>query len=615
MDYRPNTSSYGTILVRNFKEEDDIINEEQQEIDAMMLRQKRCACISTVLILCLVVFIATILLVSVSSPKSSQYISAVLLSFTYINTYKSTSTHTKPNFIIIVADDLSWNSVGYTSSDVAFATPHLSSLAKQGIIMDNFYAQEVCTPSRASLLTGRYPLSIGMQYGMISATAEWGMPLGETTLAEVLKDNSYVTHMLGKWHLGYFSPVFLPTARGFDSWTGYSNGENYYWSKKSPDYGAHSDFIESNTTCYAPYTGSDKHNYSTIFYTNKAVNIIENHDTSDPLFLYMAYQAVHDPYIDHGKFDKGMPDSYFDEDPSILETIHKTIIGDTRQEYVKSLYLLDKGIGQIYDALESKGIVENTYIIFMSDNGGCWYGGGRNGPLRGSKGALFDGGVKVDSFIYSPLLSNGGTNYTGLMHISDWFPTILALANIDYTPSDEYKLDGINQIDGWKGTSTPRTILLYNMYVDITDYNFNIWYNGSFAIRDEKYKLMHTYDDPDYGDWYYPDIALDDDSIDKETRCAQQFVKGVFTYWLFDLENDPYETTNIYDSDNQLHKLAKQKLYSYIPIFKERATKKKAIVFSEKAEIVWQENGNNMIPWANTESLQNNDYAYPNLCT
>jgi hypothetical protein len=126
---------------------------------------------------------------------------------------------------------------------------------------------------------------------------------------------------------------------------------------------------------------------------------------------------------------------------------------------------------------------------------------------------------------------------------------------------------------------------------------------------------MHTYDDPNYGDWFYPDTALDDDSIDKETRCAQQFVKGVFTYWLFDLENDPYETSNIYNSDNQLHKLAKQKLYSYIPIFKERATKKKAIVFSEKAEIVWKENGNNMIPWANTDALENNDYAYPNLCT
>lgn len=615
MKHTPNSSSYGTILVRNFKEEDDIIHQEQDEINDMMLRQKRCACISTVLILCLVVFIATILFVSISSPNSSHYISTVLLSFTYINSYKSTSTHTKPNFIIIIADDLSWNSVGYTSSDIAFATPHLSSLAKQGIIMDNFYAQEVCSPSRASLLTGRYPLSIGMQYGMISAIAEWGMPLDETTLPEVLKDNSYVTHMLGKWHLGYFSPVFLPTARGFDSWMGYSNGENYYWSKKSPDYDAHSDFIESNTTCYTPYTGSDKHNYSTIFYTNKAVNIIENHDTSDPLFLYMAYQAVHDPFIDHGKFDNGIPDSYFDEDPSILETIHKTIIGDTRQEYVKSLYLLDKGIGQLYDALTYKGIVENTYIIFMSDNGGCWYGGGRNGPLRGSKGALFDGGVKVDSFIYSPLLSNGGTNYTGLMHISDWFPTILALANIEYTPSDDYKLDGINQLDGWKGTSTPRTVLLYNMYIDITDYNFNIWYNGSFAIRDEKYKLMHTYDDPDYGDWYYPDTTLDDDSIDKETRCAQQFVKGVFTYWLFDLVNDPYETTNIYDSENQLHKLAKQKLYSYIPIFKERATKKKAIVFSEKAEIVWKENGNNMIPWANTESLENSDYSYPDLCS
>jgi len=611
MKPKPNTSSYGSILVRNFsQDEDDVINEEQEVINQYLLRQKKYICIYTTL-LCLIVSIITIFYVSISSHNSSHYVSTLIQSFTY----KSTTTRTKPNFIIILADDLSWNSIGYTSSDVAFATPHLSSLAKQGIIMNNFYAQEVCTPSRASLLTGRYPLSIGMQYGMVSAIAEWGMPLEETTLPEVLKDNSYVTHMLGKWHLGYFSPLFLPTARGFDSWTGYSNGENYYWSKKSPDYAEHSDFIESNTTCYAPYTGSDKHNYSTIFYTNKAINIIENHDTSDPLFLYMAYQAVHDPFIDHGKFDTGIPDSYFDEEPTILETIHKTIIGDIRQEYVKSLYLLDKGVGQIYDALTNKGIIDNTYIIFMSDNGGCWYGGGRNGPLRGSKGALFEGGIKVDSFIYSPLLSNSGTNFTGLMHISDWFPTILALANIVYTPSDEYKLDGINQIDGWKGTSTPRTTLLYNVYADITDYNFNIWRNGSFAIRDSKYKLMHTYNDAEYGGWFHTDTELDDDSIDSDKRCAQQFVTGVFTYWLFDLIDDPYETTNLYNSDNGLHKLAKQNLYSYIPIYMERSNKKIKITFSEKAETVWKENGNNMIPWANTDSLENNDYSYPNLCT
>jgi len=128
-----------------------------------------------------------------------------------------------------VADDLGWNSLGYNDDDISFATPIMTKMAREGVILDNFYSQEVCSPARGSLLTGRYPLSIGMQYGMVAATAEWGMPLDEVTIAEVLQDNHYTTHMLGKWHLGYFSPLFLPTARGFDTWIGYANGENYYW--------------------------------------------------------------------------------------------------------------------------------------------------------------------------------------------------------------------------------------------------------------------------------------------------------------------------------------------------------------------------------------------------
>jgi arylsulfatase A-like enzyme len=228
----------------------------------------------------------------------------------------------------------------------------------------------------------------------------------------------------------------------------------------------------------------------------------------------MAYQAVHDPFVDYGNYYNGIPDSYFDEEPTILETIRKNIIGKTRQEYVKSLYLLDKSVGQIFNKLTEKGIIDNTYIIFMSDNGGCWYGGGRNGPLRGSKGALFEVGIKVDSFIYSSKLSNPGTVYSGLMHISDWFPTIMALANINYSPSSEInKFDGVNQLDGWTGKSTPRTTILYNMYLELTDYNFNIWTNGSFAIRDNKYKLIHTYDDPAYGGWFQTDTEFIDDDV------------------------------------------------------------------------------------------------------
>lgn len=519
----------------------------------------------------------------------------------------SVSAKTSPHVIMIVADDLAWNSIGYSSDELAFVTSQLTALAQSGIIMDNFYAQEVCSPSRGSLLTGRYPLSIGMQYGMVAANAEWGMPLDETTLAEVLSDGGYNTHMLGKWHLGYFSPKFLPTARGFDSWTGYANGENYYWSKKNPDYPQHSDFISSNTTCYSPYSESDKHDYSTVFYTNKAVEIIQNNGADSPLFLYVAYQAVHDPFIDYGKYDTGIPDSYFED--SILEEIQASIVGKTRQEYAKALYLLDKGVGQIVDALDSAGMLDNSYLIFMSDNGGCMYGGGKNGPLRGSKGALFEGGIKVDSFIYSPLLSNGGSIFSGLMHISDWFPTIMALTGVSYVADEGYEFDGVNQLDGWMGKGNPRNALLYNMYQAISDYNFDIWVNGSFAVRDGRYKLMHTYDDPLYGDWYDTDSVIEnDDELDSSDRCAQQFVKGKFTYWFFDLLEDPYEMSNLYSSTNQLHTMAKAKLYTLLPGYMEKAKTKKSIEFSDKAEVVWSEAGNHIVPWANLEE------SVPVLC-
>jgi arylsulfatase A-like enzyme len=532
----------------------------------------------------------------------------------YIDLLQKEQFAKKPHFVMIVADDLAWNSIGYSSDSMAFVTPYLTDLAQNGIVMDNFYAQEVCSPSRGSLLTGRYPLSIGMQYGMVAANAEWGMPLDETTIAEVLGNNGYSTHMLGKWHLGYFSPRFLPTARGFDSWTGYANGENYYWSKKNPDYPEHVDFITSNTSCYMPYDGDDIHDYSTDLYTNKAVDIINSHDSSSSsLFLYLAYQAVHDPFVDYGKHSDGIPDSYIDAD--ILSQIQNTVSGVTRQEYVKSLYLLDKGVGEIVNALETADMMDNTYLIFMSDNGGCWYGGGRNGPLRGAKGALFEGGIKVDSFIYSPLLSNTGTTYTGLMHISDWFPTILALSQITYVPSSGYELDGVNQLDGWNGNKIPRSTMLYNMYTNISDYNFNIWTNGSFAVRDGRYKLMHTYDDKDYGDWYNIDDEIEnDDDLDSGDRCAQQFVKGKFTYWFFDLQNDPYETTNLYTSTNQLYVIAKEKLYNLLPDYQEKSKRKKNIEFSSVAEVVWTGEDNHILPWANEEELMGDDSDYPSRC-
>ena len=613
-------SSYGTIKqTTNFDEEtvDPLQNEldeflkqsRTQNVDGNYFKLSFYGCIVLFFLLfTYLINISTKVFVNNSNASTTQNF---MSSSGKLQPNIATTTTTKPNFILIVADDLAWNSIGYTSSEMSAVTEQLTDLASKGIIMNNFYAQEVCSPSRGSLMTGRYPLTIGMQYGMVGSVSEWGMPLDEITIGEVLKENGYTTHMLGKWHLGYFSPLFLPTARGFDSWIGYANGENYYWSKKLPDYPKNSDFITSNTTCYAPYDGDDKHDYSTTFYTSKAISIIQDHSYETPLFLYLAYQAVHDPFIDFGIYENGMPDSYIDDD--ILISIHQNITGRLRQEYAKSLYMLDKSVG---DALEEANIMDNTYIIFMSDNGGCFYGGGKNSPLRGSKGTLFEGGIKVDSFIYSPKLANAGSTYDGLMHISDWFPTIMELANIDYSPDDDNALDGVSQISGWTGVSTPRSDMLYNMYTHLTDIDFDIWTNGSFAVRDSRYKLMHTYDDKTYGTWDDIDeTTTDDDNLDSGNGCAQQFVTGTFEYWLFDLDTDPYETKNIYNSPNIQHVNAKNKLYDLLPDYLENAKTKMSISFSERSKKVWEENDNEVIPWANVDDLANGDtYTYPTLC-
>lgn len=149
---------------------------------------------------------------------------------------------------------------------------------------------------------------------------------------------------------------------------------------------------------------------------------------------------------------------------------------------------------------------------------------------------------------------------------------------------DEHQLDGVNQINGWLGASTPRENILYNMYVALTDYTFNIWYNGSFAVRDSRWKLMHTYNDSDYGAWYTPETEIDgDDDLASDNRCAQQFLTGDFSYWLFDLENDPYETTNLYDSEEFEHLTAKENLYELLPGFKARAKTKISIHWSKHA--------------------------------
>lgn len=451
-------------------------------------------------------------------------------------------------------------------------TPILTNLAQNSVIINQYYSQEVCTPARASLLTGRYPISVGMQYGVIEPYSPWALNLNETTVAEVLQDVGYDTYAYGKWHLGHHTERYLPTARGFGEFVGYLNGDNFYYDKVCPNEDNYVDFIYSNASCYMKAPDKEAfQEYSTAYYTNKAIEVIEEHTKEDanPFFLYLAYQAVHAPFY-QSTFTTGDYASHtlaLASNQSLASSVVDGINGVKAQMYALTLNVLDDNIGRLMDTLETYDMTKNTYVIFASDNGGCYLNGGKNAPLRGSKASLFEGGTKVDAFIYAPTFlpesssySASGTTYNNLFHVSDWFPTILDMAGIEYTPPTGFDLDGVSHynylmgdMDDTSGVG-PRQYMLYNAYTKVMTaagtYSFDLNSDAVFAVRDSRYKLMHTFNGSALTQYYSgEDEYSDDGDLSEIIDCKQETIySGDYVKYLFDLQEDPYETNNLYDS-------------------------------------------------------------------
>eukprot|EP01038_Epipyxis_sp_PR26KG_P013115 gene13115-17579_t len=506
----------------------------------------------------------------------------------------NTGENSKPNFVFLLIDDLGWNSMNYNSVDFKNVAPNLHNLAKRGIIMENYYSQEVCAPARASLLTGKYPFSIGLQYGELQPESASGLSLEHELISGLLADNNYINYMVGKWNLGHYTPEYLPTARGFHRYLGFLGPSFYQWTKRSTTESKFWDFMISNGECYQFY--NDTKTYATHLFTNDINGVIRNHDfDSNPMFLYYSSQAVHDPFDDDG-YDSGIPDDYITS--QVLEIINNDIIGNRRQEVAKTLSILDDSINSIIMALKEKDQFDNTYFIVASDNGGCKYEGGRNSPFRGNKGTLFEGGTKVAAFLYSSALekSYGGTSYSGLMHVSDWYPTILDIAGISYLADT---LDGVTQKDAMLNIiENKRKSLVYNMYTNvvISGETFDIYTNASVAIRDEQFKLMHVFTGNSLDSYDNISVALSQDDDFNEGSCTQDSsLSGTFEYLLFDLKNDPYETINLYNMSEYI--THQNKLEDLITFYRERAVVNEAGSPDASAESLWKLNDYYVQPW------------------
>ncbi|ENN71901.1 hypothetical protein YQE_11438, partial [Dendroctonus ponderosae] len=326
------------------------------------------------------------------------------------------SSETRPNIVLIIADDLGFNDVGFHGSG-EIPTPNIDALAYSGLILDNYYVTPICTPSRSALMTGKYPIHTGMQHAVLYGAEPRGLPLTEKILPQYLEELGYVNHIVGKWHLGSWKKEYTPLYRGFISHLGYWTGHQDYFDHtavENPGWGL--DMRRNMSIAY------DLHGqYSTDLFTEESVRLINEHNTEKPLFLYLAHAAVHsgNPYE-----PLRAPDDEVDKFEYIQES--------QRQKFAAMLSKLDQSVGAVVKALKNRNMLENSIVIFTSDNGGPAAGfnlnAASNYPLKGVKNTLWEGGIKGAGLVWSPLIKKPARVATQLMQIADWLPTLLEAA-------------------------------------------------------------------------------------------------------------------------------------------------------------------------------------------
>ncbi|KAL4220260.1 hypothetical protein ACF0H5_020667 [Mactra antiquata] len=347
----------------------------------------------------------------------------------------------QPNILLIITDDQGYNDIGYNSF-YGIQTPVIDKLANEGLILDNYYVQPICTPTRGQLYSGVHEIHTGL-YTVIRPGHRVGLPLNFPTIAGKLKEAGYSTHLVGKWHLGYYTKRHLPTRRGFDSFFGLLNGHsNHFNYTVAQSYDLHEG---ENNADMAKYKGR----YSTHLFAEKAINIINNHHGKNPLFLVVSFTAPHEPLQ--------VPEKY--------KLMYENLLINTtpeKQTYAGMISCVDEAVGNITEAFKRKGFWNNTVMIYTSDNGATGRMPNSNYPLRGHKGNVFEGGIKVPSFVHSNLMKTNvkGTISKELLHVTDWFPTLAGLgqANIN----DIKQLYGYDMRDTiFEGKKSPRTEIVH----------------------------------------------------------------------------------------------------------------------------------------------------------
>ncbi len=441
-----------------------------------------------------------------------------------------------PNIILIVADDLGFNDFSFYGGGIAdgsVPTPSIDSIASEGMHFPNGYAGNgTCAPSRAALLTGRYPTRVGFEFtpavvqfakmvggdGFIEESAEnyppsddLGLPSSELTLPEMLRDKGYHSIALGKWHLGT-SEGMRPNDQGFDEFLGFLPGAAMFMDpgdaqvvNSKQDFDPIDKFLWANLSYAVRFNDGERFtpdSHMTDYFSQQAVRAIAA-NRNRPFFMYLAYNAPHTPL----QAEKADYDAL------------NHITDHTERTYAAMLRGLDRGIGQVLAALDDNDISDNTLVIFTSDNGGASYVGlpDLNKPYRGWKITFFEGGIHAPYFIRWPERITAGSQYDSPVAHIDIFSTALAAAGAEQP--DDRIIDGVNILD--YALQDPQPALDRPLF----------WRTGGYKVLQEK-------------GWKF--------------QLQEQNGKT----WLYNLSDDPTEQQNLSDSNPQQLQKMRKALYA-----------------------------------------------------
>ncbi|TZF82612.1 sulfatase-like hydrolase/transferase [Pedobacter sp. BS3] len=418
-------------------------------------------------------------------------------------------THQKPNIIIILADDLGWGDVGYHGSEIK--TPNIDRLAKEGIELNRFYTAAVCSPSRAGLLTGRYPDRVGLRT-VIPPWSEFGIDTDEVFLPQALAEAGYKNRaIIGKWHLGHASLKYHPLNRGFTHFYGLLNGNiDYFTHEREGELDWHNDF----KPCY------DK-GYSTDLLADEAIKDIKKYYKESPFLIYLAFNAPHSPL--QAKKEDLLKYGYDESQPSFTINGKEGVQGrgnTRRQTYSAMVSNMDENIGRVLKALKELHIEENTLVLFQSDNGPALNEGGSSGELRGHKGSEWEGGVRAPAIIKWPAGFAGGRMSNQVMGYIDVMPTLLDIAGVTSKPKNAF--DGISMLPVLAGK---------------TEYIDRVMYLGFGAIVNNYWKLI-------------------------DASRAESNMK-ITDDQLFNIAADPTEKTNVRSANSKEYHDLKEELQRY----------------------------------------------------